>query len=103
MYSLIIAMRAVLLGRSAADAAGIIDMARRTVQTWMKRYRERSIDGLRYAPHAGRRRRRRAKLARRLHMKNMLTPKKLRGRMRNRLNVTYSAESIRRILRVLGL
>ena len=44
-----------------------------------------------------------AKLAHRLYMKNMPTPKKLRGRMRNMLNVTDRAESVRRILRALGL
>ena len=102
----LIAVRAVLMGRSTADAAGIIDAEQRTVQLWMQRYRERGIDGLRDAPRAGRRPKAAqahvAKLAHRLYMKNMLTPKKLIRRVRDKLHVTYSAEGIRRILRALG-
>ena len=106
MYSRIVAVRAVLLGRSTADAVGLIDVDQRTVQMWMKRYRERGIDRLRDAPRAGRRLKaaqaRIAKLAHKLYMKNMLTPKKLIRRVLDRLHVTYSAESARRILRALG-
>ena len=72
MYNRLIAMCAVLLGRSTANAAGILD-AQRTVQLWMRRYRERGTGGLRDASHAGRRPKaaqaRIAKLAHRLYMK----------------------------------
>ena len=106
MYSRIVAVRAVLLRRSTADTADLIDVGRRTVQLWMKRYRERDTGGLRGAPRAGRRPKaaqaRIAKLAHRLYMKNMLTPKKLIRRVRDGLHVTYGAGSARRILRAPG-
>ena len=51
----LIAVRAVLPGRSTAYAAGIIDAEQRTVQLWMRQYGERGIDGLRDTPRAGRR------------------------------------------------
>ena len=77
----LIAARAVLPGRSTADAAGIIDAEQRTVQPRMRRYGERGTGGLRGAPRAGRgpkaARAHVAKLAHRLYMKNMLTPKEL--------------------------
>ena len=56
----------------------------------------RGTGGLHDAPRAGRRPRaaqaRMAKLARRLYMKNMLAPRKLLRRVRDRLHVTYSGE-----------
>ena len=91
-------VRAVLLGRSTSDAASIIGVERRTVQMWMNGTGNRAL-AVSATPHAwaaGRRRRSRVKL-RRLYMKNMLTPKKLRRWVRNRLNVTHRAESVRRI------
>ena len=106
MHSRLIAVRAVLMGRSTADAAGISDAEQRTVQLRMQRYRERGTGGLRDSPRAGRgpkaAQARIAKLAHRLYMKNMLDPKKLLRRVLDRLHVAYSAEGARRILRAPG-
>ena len=79
MHSQLIAVRAILIGRSTADTAGITDAEQRTVQLWMERYGEWGTGGLRDAPRAGRRPKaaqaRMAKLAHRLYVKNMLAPK----------------------------
>lgn len=53
MYSRIVAVRAIILGRPTANAASLIDMDRCTVQMGMERYREQGIDGLRDTPRAG--------------------------------------------------
>ena len=72
----------------------------------MRRYGERATGVLRDAPRAGWKAKvaqePTARLARRLYAKNMPTPKKLRRWVRSMPNVTYSVESVRRIIRILG-
>ena len=77
----LIGVRWVLLGHSTADTSSLLDVNQRTVQLWLKRYKKKGIEGLRDAPRAGQEPRvsygRLAKIALRLYMKNMLTPKKM--------------------------
>ena len=72
----------------------------------MKRYVETGVGRLRDAPRAGCRQEvaqaRMAKLAHGLYVKNMPTLKKLLRLVRDRLNVTCSPESARRIRRSPG-
>ena len=95
------------LGRcSTADIARFVDADERTIRLWMARFDESGIDGLRDAPGRGRPPRvayrwiKRA--ADRLSGRNMLTPQKLRDRIRKKANYGYSMRSVRKILRRLG-
>ena len=100
------AVRGILAGYPTKDAAYFADVDRRTVQLWAARFGEGGICGLRDAPGRGRFPRagygRIRKLADRLAGKNMLTPRKLRNRIRGKLNARYSLCGVRRILRFLG-
>ena len=100
------AVRGILAGYPTKDAAYFADVNRRTVQLWVARFDEDSIDGLRDAPDRGRASRTRygriRKLADRLAGKNILTPRKLRNWIRGKLNARYSLCSVRRILSLPG-
>ena len=92
------------LGRcSAADITRFVDADERTVRLWVARFDEGDVDGLRDAPGRGRPPRvayqwiRRA--ADRPGSRNMLTPRKLQGKIRKKANYRYSMRSVRRILR----
>ena len=106
IHSRMMAVLGVFKGHSTRIASDFADVDRRTVQLWVARFDEDSIDGLRDAPGRGRASRARygliRKLAGRLTGKNMLTPRKLRNWIRWRLDVRYSLCSMRRILRLLG-
>ena len=99
-------MRGILAGYPTRDAAYFADVDRRTIQLWVARFDEGGIGGLRDAPGRGRASRARygriRKPADRLAGKNMLTPRKLRNRIRGKLNARYSLCTVRRILRFLG-
>ena len=100
------AVLGVLKGHSTKIASDFADVNRRTVQLWVARFDESGIDGPRDAPGRSRTSRARygliRKLADRLAGKNMLTPRKLRSRIRGRLDAKYSLCSVRRILRFFG-
>ena len=100
------AVLGVLKGHSTKIASDFADVDQRTVQLWVARFDEDGIGGLRDAPGRGRLPRaghgRIRKLTDRLAGKNMLTPRKLRNRIRGKLNARYSLCNVRRILRLLG-
>ena len=100
------AVMGVLKGHSTRTASDFADVDQRTVQLWVARFNEGGIDGLRDAPGRGRASRARygriRGLADRLAGRNMLTPRKLRNWIRERLYIRYSLCSVRRILRHLG-
>ena len=99
------AVRGVLAGYPTRDAAYFADVNPRTVQLWAARFDEGGIGGLRDAPGRGRSPRAGydaiRKLAGRLAGKNMLTPRKLRKWVRERLHVRHSLCNVRRILHLL--
>ena len=89
------------LGRcSTADIARFVDADERTVRLWVARFDEGGVDGLRDAPGRGRPPRVAYRWIRRtadrLSRRNMLTPRKLQGRIRKKANYRCS---VRRILR----
>ncbi len=102
----IMAVRAVLLGISTFDAARIADVSQRAVQSWVARFRESGVDGLRDLPGGGRPPKcdtaKVAKLALSLSRKNALTPKSLRELVRQKLHVSYSVVNMRAIMRATG-
>ena len=106
VYKRMMAVRGVLAGHSTKDAACFADVCQRAVQEWMERFYKYGVDGLRDLPGRGRkplvRHRRIEKLAEKLRRMNMLTPGKLRNRIRSKLSVRYSLGSVRRILNFLG-
>ena len=82
----VMAVLGVLKGHSTKITSDFADVDQRTVQLWVARFDEGGIGGLRDAPGRGRASRARygriGKLADRLAGKNMLTPRKLRNRIR---------------------
>ena len=100
------AVLGVIKGHSTKTASDFADVDQRTVQLWVARFNEGGIDGLRDAPGRGRASRARygriRRLADRLAGRNMLTTRKLRNWIRERLYIRYSLCNVRRILRHLG-
>ena len=100
------AVLGILMGHSADIASDFADVDPRTVREWVARWNRGGADGLRDSPGRGKSPRtgyaKICKLAEKLGKMNMLTPRKLRSRIRGRLNVRYSLCSVRRILRLLG-
>ena len=100
------AVRGVLSGHATSVATDFANVDERTMRLWMARFDEDGIDGLRDAPGRGRppkvSYKRIRRLADRLGDKNMLTPQKLRDRIRKKADYAYSLCSVRKILRRLG-
>ena len=100
------AVRGVLSGHATSVATDFAGMDERTIRLWMARFDEDGIDGLRDAPGRGRRPKvalvRIRRLANRLSDRNMLTPQKLRDRIRKKADYRYSLCNVRKILRRLG-
>ena len=96
----------VLKSHSTKTASDFADVDRRTVQLLVARFDEGGIGGLRDAPGRGRTPRARygriRRLADRLAVRNMLTPRKLRNWIWGRLHVRCSVCSVCRILCLLG-